>query len=123
MLVLGNHGLVVAADTVAEAEALLGRVSRPARPPGATGAAAGPRRAGGAGGGARYRLPAAPEAHGAATDSASCRHAAGGSLYPDHVIFLGPGSAVARDGETADDVAARRRRMRRSRSSSPAAAC
>ena len=34
MLILGNHGLVVAAETVAEAEALLRRVTQLlARPP------------------------------------------------------------------------------------------
>jgi rhamnose utilization protein RhaD (predicted bifunctional aldolase and dehydrogenase) len=95
VLILANHGLVVAADTVAGAEALLRRVTRLlARPPrdvpkpdiAALTALAG--RTG-------YRLPADVEAHAAATDPESCRIACGGSLYPDHVIFLGQGSVVA----------------------------
>jgi rhamnose utilization protein RhaD (predicted bifunctional aldolase and dehydrogenase) len=99
VLILANHGLVVAAETVAGAEALLRRVTRLlARPPrevlepdiaaltaliGRTG----------------YRLPADIEAHAVAIDPESCRMASGGSLYPDHVIFLGKGSVVARPSE------------------------
>lgn len=33
--------------------------------------------------------------------------AAGGSLYPDHVIFLGDGSAIAGPDDDADDVVAK----------------
>jgi rhamnose utilization protein RhaD (predicted bifunctional aldolase and dehydrogenase) len=51
-----------------------------------------------------YRLPADIEAHAVAIDPESRRMAAGGSLYPDHVIFLGNGSAVARSGEAVADV-------------------
>ncbi|QKD06644.1 class II aldolase [Mesorhizobium loti R88b] len=107
VLVLGNHGLVVAADTVAEAALLLQRVTgllarspRPAPPPDldallrlATGS--------------DYRLPASAAAHAVATDLASCRIAASGSLYPDHVIFLGVGSVIAGPGENAAAVVAR----------------
>ncbi|RJT40088.1 class II aldolase [Mesorhizobium waimense] len=107
VLVLGNHGLVVAADTVAEASLLLRRVTGLlARTPRA---APSPdldaliRLAMGRG----YRLPIAVEAHAAATDLASCRIAASGSLYPDHVIFLGPGSVIAGPNENADAVVAR----------------
>jgi rhamnose utilization protein RhaD (predicted bifunctional aldolase and dehydrogenase) len=106
ILVLGNHGLVVAADTVAQAEALLSRVcgllARPPRRAPAADPADLLRRAG-----ADYRLPAHEGAHAAATDLASCRIAAGGTLYPDHVIFLGRGSAVAGPDEAAADVAVR----------------
>lgn len=99
VLILANHGLVVAAETVAGAEALLRRVTRLlARPPRKV---AEPNvvalttliaRSG-------YRLPADGEAHAVAIDPESCRMASGGSLYPDHVIFLGQGSVVARPGE------------------------
>lgn len=95
VLVLGNHGLVVAADTVAEAARLLGRVSgllaRPVRAAPEPDIAALLRLATGS----DYRLPQHVGAHGAATDLVNCRIAAGGSLYPDHVIFLGAGSAIA----------------------------
>lgn len=102
VLVLGNHGLVVAADTVeaaaerlAEVSALLRRPARPAPSWDAGLAARG------------YRLPADPETHAVATDLTSCAVAAAGSLYPDHVIFLGRAVAVAGPGEDAAAVAAR----------------
>lgn len=98
VLVLGNHGLVVAGDTVAEAEALLrqvvDRIRRPVRqapPPDID-------RLERLASGSAYRLPRDAAAHAVATDPASCRIAASGSLYPDHVIFLGPGAAVLDGG-------------------------
>jgi len=106
VLVLGNHGLVVAADTVVETEALLARVKsllkQPVRAPSA------PRKEGllqlaGPG----YGPPLDDVTHMAATDIAGAAMASGGSLYPDHVIFLGVGSVLADDGESADDVATR----------------
>ncbi|ESY75317.1 class II aldolase/adducin family protein [Mesorhizobium sp. M0051] len=107
VLVLGNHGLVVAAETVAGAELLLRRVrsllARPARATAPPDLAALTVLAGDSG----YRLPANVEAHAVALDPESRRMAEGGSLYPDHVIFLGPGSVVAGPGETAADVVAR----------------
>lgn len=106
VLVLGNHGLVVAADTVDAAEALLAEVSGRLRQPvrGAPPADLEALRALAAN--SPYRSPRFERAHGAATDPLSCGIAAGGSLYPDHVIFLGPGSVVARPGEAAADIAA-----------------
>lgn len=107
ILVLGNHGLVVAGDTVEEAERLLARASgllaAPWRPAPAPDTAALLRLAAGS----DYRLPTEAAAHGAATDLQNCRFAAGGSLYPDHVIFLGVGSVIARPGEDAAGVAER----------------
>lgn len=106
VLVLGNHGLVVTGDTVADAEALLTRVkamlrqdARPAREADLSGLL---ERAG-----SHYRLPADAESHAVATDARNLAIAAGGSLYPDHVVFLGVGSVVARDGEDAAAVATR----------------
>ncbi len=108
VVVLGNHGLVVAAETVGEAAALLaevsGRLAREARDPPSADIAA----LEGLAQGSAYGLPTEPAAYGAATDRASCRIAEGGSLYPDHVIFLGPGSVVARPGENAQAVEGRR---------------
>ncbi|MDO9414623.1 class II aldolase/adducin family protein [Pararhizobium sp.] len=106
VLILGNHGLAVAADTVEEATALLARISRllasdtrpsvPADIPALERLAVG----------SAYRLPDDMAVHGAATDLASCRIAAGGSLYPDHVIFLGKGSVIAAPADTALSIAA-----------------
>ncbi|MER8623891.1 class II aldolase/adducin family protein [Mesorhizobium sp. M1143] len=99
VLILANHGLVVAADTVAEAEVLLRRVTlllaRPARQVAEPDVAALAALAGKTG----YRLPAEIEAHAVALDPESRRMASGGSLYPDHVIFLGRGAVVAKPGE------------------------
>lgn len=107
VLVLGNHGIVVAADTIAEAETLLRRVSgllaQPVRAAPAADLAALQRLAAGSG----YRLPEFVEAHSTATDPLSCRLAAAGSLYPDHIIFLGEGVAVAGPDDDAASVAAR----------------
>ncbi|RUX01950.1 class II aldolase, partial [Mesorhizobium sp. M2A.F.Ca.ET.037.01.1.1] len=95
------------AETVAEAERLLHRVrsllARPARQTAAPDIAALTALADGSG----YRLPADVEAHAVALDPDSCRTAEAGSLYPDHVIFLGRGSVVARPGEQVADVVAR----------------
>ncbi|OBQ57964.1 class II aldolase/adducin family protein [Mesorhizobium erdmanii] len=107
VLILGNHGLVVAAETVAEAERLLRRVrsllARPARFTAAPDIAALTTLAGDT----VYRLPADVEAHAVALDPESRRMAEAGSLYPDHVIFLGQGSVVARPGKDAAAVTAR----------------
>ncbi len=106
VLVLGNHGLVVAAETVAEAEALLalvkGLLKQDVRAAAAPDVAALSKLAG-----SNYRLPGDAEAHAAATDPISANIVTGGSLYPDHVIFLGVGSVLAHQGETAEDVVAR----------------
>ena len=101
VLVLGNHGLVVAADSVAGAELLLEQVT--------AALAARPRLAPPADLEAleclaldsSYQLPEDPALHALGTDPASCRIAAAGSLYPDHVIFLGSAIPIARPGETA----------------------
>lgn len=106
VIVLGNHGLVVAAETVEAADAVLAdakvRLAQPSRNAPAPSLEALSDLAGGA-----YRLPASTEAHAVACDPVSLTAAAGGSLYPDHVIFLGIGAVVARDGEDANAVSAR----------------
>ena len=91
VLVLGNHGLAVAADTIAEAEALLERVSkalaRPVRPVVAADLAALQRLAEGT----DYH-PAEDEAvHALATDPHALALGGEGVFYPDHAVFLGVG--------------------------------
>jgi rhamnose utilization protein RhaD (predicted bifunctional aldolase and dehydrogenase) len=106
VLVLGNHGLVVAADTVAGAEDLLSRVcrrlARPVRPAPAADRSELARLAD-----TRYRPAAQDATHAVATDPASLAIAEAGSYYPDHVIFLGHGAPVLQPGETADDLVIR----------------
>ncbi|RXH39427.1 class II aldolase/adducin family protein [Bradyrhizobium zhanjiangense] len=99
VLVLGNHGLVVGAKTCAGAEALVDEVE--------SRLALAPRSAIGADedalrsicGGTGYRLPKDPRSHSIAIDSYSRAIATDGSLYPDHVVFLGPGLPVLKQGQ------------------------
>ena len=107
VLVLANHGLVVAGDSVEAAENLLTEVcdalKTPARDlPGPDGAKLTELAAG-----SPYRLPRHRDSHAAAVDPVSCKIASGGSLYPDHVIFLGSGCKTLGQGETAAHIAAR----------------
>jgi rhamnose utilization protein RhaD (predicted bifunctional aldolase and dehydrogenase) len=94
VVVLGNHGLVVAASSVAGAESLLSEVTRAlrrrARPASRHDPAALERIARES----DYRLPEDVLVHSVATDPTSLAHACKGSLYPDHVVFLGPGVFV-----------------------------
>ncbi|MEM7566280.1 MAG: class II aldolase/adducin family protein [Pseudomonadota bacterium] len=94
VLVLRNHGLVVGADSVEEAATLQARVTEalaaPARPAAPGDLATLTKLADGT----AYE-PAAPHVHTVARDPVSFAVAAKGSLYPDHVIFLGSGVAEA----------------------------
>ena len=110
VVILGNHGLVVAADTVAQAEDLLNNVCSalnatprtPTNPESFNKAELLSRAKG-----SEYKLPAYERTHHTARDETSLQFAAGGSMYPDHVIFLGVGVTVASDGESAHDVCTR----------------
>lgn len=99
VLVLGNHGLVVAADTVAEAERLLDRavqaVVKPARRPVSPDTAALAELARGT----RYAPSPDVIVQSLAFDAQSLAQARKGTLYPDHIVFLGAGIAVAEEGE------------------------
>jgi rhamnose utilization protein RhaD (predicted bifunctional aldolase and dehydrogenase) len=106
VVVLGKHGLVVAAESVVEAERLRAEVSRRlARMPRV---APGPDRAvleATAGDG--YSIPDEDSFHAVATDPINLSAARRGSLYPDHVVFLGPGIVTADSGERAVDASRR----------------
>lgn len=93
VLVLGNHGLVVAGEEFEDAEALLeeveSRLDAPTRESGA------PRLdlLSEIAHGTPYRMPSFEVVHGLATNHDAIRVASKGSLYPDHVVFLGRGAA------------------------------
>lgn len=98
ILVLGNHGLVVGGADSASAEALLREVERrlevvPRPVP--------PRTAELDGLPDGYRPAEDVEWHSLALDPASMRVAIACPLYPDHVVFLGPETAVVGEGEGA----------------------
>ncbi len=103
IVVLGNHGLIVAAESVAAAADLLAAtVDRLRADPGPDAPATRPDPQPGF-------IPARePAAHWIAHDPEAIARAAGGSLYPDHVIFCGVGAARIGPGETAADTLARR---------------
>ena len=94
VLVLGNHGLVVAAASVAEAEALLERavtaLRRPVRTivPGDSAAIVKICQ------GTDYSLASDPETHALATDSLALLRGREAVFYPDHVVILGTGVAT-----------------------------
>ena len=106
VLMLANHGIVLGAPDVETAVALHDelelRLQRPIR-------AAAPARSVvldalcGAlrGHGLGWRPAAHAESHGLATDPVSLRFAGAGTLYPDHVVFLGAGGLRAARAEDA----------------------
>ncbi len=94
VLILGNHGLVVAAENVAEAEKLLGRVvnvlTRPVRAIVPPDLAALNRICIGT----DYAPSSNPETHALATDGLALERGKNAVFYPDHVVFLGVGVAT-----------------------------
>ena len=99
VLILGNHGLVVGAATCEAAEALVAEVEQRL--------ALEPRSAPAADhntlrkicADTDYRLPQDPRGHSIATDRYARAIATSGSLYPDHVVFLGPSLPVLEQRE------------------------
>jgi rhamnose utilization protein RhaD (predicted bifunctional aldolase and dehydrogenase) len=89
VLVLGNHGLVVAAETVQDAERLLNlvvnKLTMPARSKGTAELAALLEIAKNT----PYTPAASPETHALAFDSFALKQGAENVYYPDHVVFLG----------------------------------
>ena len=102
VIILGNHGLVVCGETAAEAEALLRTVSTrltPAtlHPPRAPDPALAGRLDG------TGWIPAPDgQTNAIACDPGRLVQAFGATLYPDHLIFLGPGCVVVSDGDRPD---------------------
>ena len=116
VVVLGNHGLVVAADSVEATHRLLNQVCAALQQPAREAPPANLERLHALCDASiddipEYKLPVAPQTHDTATDSLSCTIAGGGSLYPDHVIFLGHGVTVAGENESIADVCRRVARL------------
>lgn len=100
VLVLGHHGLVVGGPSVAAARALVAEVGRRLSRTPRLAPAPDLARLAALAAGAGYVLPADAASHGTATDPASLAVARRGSLYPDHVIFLGAGVTMLGADET-----------------------
>ena len=99
VLILGNHGLVVAADSIKEAHQLLLKVQQRLRR--ARREVTIPK--------SNFALPAESNyrdaeffAQGIAHDTISLEKVEKGSLYPDHVIFLGSGVQLLDSSTTLD---------------------
>jgi rhamnose utilization protein RhaD (predicted bifunctional aldolase and dehydrogenase) len=102
ILLLGNHGLVVGGEDCVAAEALLyevdQRLSAEPRPSKAPDLPALEELAQSAG----WLLADDPEVHALATNITSTRIASGGTMYPDHCVYLGPAAPYLRPAETMD---------------------
>jgi rhamnose utilization protein RhaD (predicted bifunctional aldolase and dehydrogenase) len=107
VLVLGNHGLVVGGTTPDEAEALALEVERRLQLAPRSARPADNEALARACAGSDYRPEADPVCHALATDPHNLAVATAGSLYPDHVVFLGPALPTLPDGGTLRDLAAR----------------
>jgi rhamnose utilization protein RhaD (predicted bifunctional aldolase and dehydrogenase) len=106
VVVLGNHGLFVAAETVEDAETLLERVVEAVRVSVARGSGPDISAIDGLAIDGYEPFPADHPLHVAACDDRMFDIATGGSLYPDHVIFLGVGAAGSVDLAGIADVVA-----------------
>jgi rhamnose utilization protein RhaD (predicted bifunctional aldolase and dehydrogenase) len=104
VLVLENHGLVVAAETCAEAETLLHEVERrldtPARPAGPPSIA----RLEQLLQDSNWQISQDTETHALATNESSCLVAEGGTLFPDQCVYLGPSAPVMQANDTLQDA-------------------
>lgn len=100
VIILRNHGVIVAADTVGAAHALLRDVhDRLALEMGSM-SAPDLEKLQSLSAGTDFQLPDYESLHQLALNQARCGQASFGSLYPDHVIFCGIGVAVVEQGET-----------------------
>ena len=107
ILILSNHGLVVCGETVAEAYGLLREVSARLTPTTmADPAAASQMLQDQLSGTGWFPVPHGPTQR-IAQDERLLAMANGRTLYPDHLVFLGPGVTVAMASETIAQVVAR----------------
>lgn len=99
VLILGNHGLVVGAATCEAAEVLVAEVEQRLSLEPRSAPIADDETLRKICAGSDYRLPQDPRCHSIATDRYSRAIATSGSLYPDHVVFLGPGLPMLDRGQ------------------------
>ncbi len=104
VLILANHGLVVAGESCEDAEALLTEVEDRLKVLPRTGSEpywSGLDRV--AAGEPGWRVPDDAGVHALATDTTSCAILRGGTLYPCQAVFLGPSVAVVSSDESISD--------------------
>ncbi|MEO9337667.1 class II aldolase/adducin family protein [Mesorhizobium sp. SB112] len=104
ILVLANHGIIITADTVQEAVERIERVTAALAIEPRPVAKADSQWLEAAAKNSTYRVAADEATHATALDPAGLKVALGGSLYPDHVIFLGTEIGVLGDGKSVNDL-------------------
>ncbi len=107
VVILANHGLVVAAETCPKAEALLQEVEQrldtpanPAPPPDLARLEKLSRDT-------NWQIAPDFEVHALASSENACRIAEAGTLFPDQCVYLGPAAAVVQTNETLQDACSR----------------
>lgn len=98
VLILGNHGLVVAAETIVEAETLLDHVVRVLAKPVRTAVPPDLAALRLLCKGTDYAPAESSETHALATDTLALERGRNAVFYPDHVVFLGVGVATEISG-------------------------
>lgn len=113
VLVLFNHGVIVTGETVEEVRERIIRVTAALTVEERAAAAADPSRLQDLAEGSGFHAAQDAGSHKTALSPASIGLATGGSLYPDHVIFLGTEIGVLAHGETAKSYCEARRTQNR----------
>lgn len=103
ILILYNHGIIVTGETVEEASERIARVTSALCVKERAAAPANPAALKALADGSDFHAAEDAESHKTALSPASIAYATGGSLYPDHVIFLGTEIGVLGPGQTARD--------------------
>jgi rhamnose utilization protein RhaD (predicted bifunctional aldolase and dehydrogenase) len=109
VLILENHGLVVAAENCGAAEQLLREVEQRLEGPVRHAPPPDLERLHDFAQGSDWEIPADKEVHALATESKSWEIAIGGTLFPDQCVYLGPGAALAQAGDTLETAVERYR--------------
>jgi rhamnose utilization protein RhaD (predicted bifunctional aldolase and dehydrogenase) len=104
ILILANHGLVVTGSRFPEVESLLDEVEERLATQRQASSPHDIAELGRAAAGTPYYIAPDAELHAMAVDERRCALAAGGSLYPDHVVFLGPGVTVLEPEQRIGDM-------------------
>lgn len=111
VLVLYNHGIIITGDTVEQVRERIARVTEALSVAVRAEATADTAALQAVADGSDFHVADDAESHTTALNPANVAFAAGGSLYPDHVIFLGTEIGVLSPGETVNAyVDARRAR-------------
>jgi rhamnose utilization protein RhaD (predicted bifunctional aldolase and dehydrogenase) len=104
VLILENHGLVVGGESCAAAAALVSDVERRLSTEAPSGISREQLT-----GSEDWQLPEDTEVHALGADERFCEIASGGTMYPDHCVYLGPAAATCRRGERLEDAVERYR--------------